>query len=371
MKYQSLEAFRGLAAILVALFHSAFVVDKQYPIISQGAIFVDFFFVLSGFIITFAYSNKIKQGFKFIPFFILRFGRLYPLHILLLLVWLPYIIIKIIVFYNFGLGDTNPVEQNNIQSFLSNLLLINALNIHDHLSWNFPAWSISVELFTYIVFFITLSLFRNINELMVAITISFSAYLMLYINNEDTLLKTYDWGLIRCLGGFFLGSAVFHLSNVITFNFTPALANLLELGSTILMLTLVINSANNTNYQLASFLSFSLIIYIFSAQNKGIISQSLNIPPLVFLGTLSYSIYMTHAIVFAISATIGKKLLDIPSRTVGSGDEQATLLITPYADLINITLLAFIIGLSYLTYRFVEVPWRDKFRVIAGKFTNE
>lgn len=366
MKYRSLEAFRGLAAILVALFHSAFAVNQQHPIISQGAIFVDFFFILSGFVIAFAYTEKIKQGFDFKTFFLLRFGRLYPLHLFMLLIWLPYIIVKTIAFHELGLGDADPSEHNNILSFFSNLILINSLNVHTYLSWNYPAWSISVEFFTYIIFFASIVIFRRFNRFAVAIIISLGAYLSLFIYNQDTLLKTYDWGLIRCLGGFFLGSAIFQLSGKVAFRPSPLLASLCEVMATVLMLIMVLNSATSTGFQLASFISFGLVIYIFSAQEKGILSRILTIKPILFLGTLSYSIYMTHAIIFAIFATIGKKLFDIPSKTIGSGQEQLTLLITPYADLINAALLTLIIALSYLTYRFVEVPWRNKFRTIAN-----
>ena len=367
MKYQSLEAFRGLAAILVALFHSAFVTYEQYPIISQGAIFVDFFFILSGFVITFAYADKVSKGLKFVPFFILRFGRLYPLHLFVLLIWLPYIIAKTVIFYKFGIGEVDPTEHNNIPSFISNLFLVNALNVHDYLSWNFPAWSISVELFTYIIFFIVFSLIGRFNPLIVALTISVGSYYLLYANNEDTLLKTYDWGLIRCVGGFFLGSVIFYLSKKTSLQLSSIFTSILEIVSTGLMLFLVLNSTDSTGYQLASFVSFGLVIYIFSTQESGVISKLLTVKPILFLGTLSYSIYMTHALIFAISATAGKKLFDLPVRVVINGTEQVNHLITPYADLINLVLISFVIGISYLTYRFVEIPWRDKFRVIANK----
>ncbi len=53
--FLSLESFRGIAAILVVLFHSPFAYGEKLPIIKHGEIFVDFFFILSGFIIAHAY----------------------------------------------------------------------------------------------------------------------------------------------------------------------------------------------------------------------------------------------------------------------------------------------------------------------------
>jgi len=78
LKFNSLESLRGIAAVTVALFHSGFVVGEKYPIIAQGPIFVDFFFVLSGFVIAFAYLQKVQQGLSIKTFTLLRFGRLYP-----------------------------------------------------------------------------------------------------------------------------------------------------------------------------------------------------------------------------------------------------------------------------------------------------
>ena len=361
MKYRSLESFRGLAAILVALFHSAFVVDEKFAFLARSAIFVDFFFILSGFVIAFAYNDRIKAGFSFREFFLLRLGRLYPLHLFILLIWLPYVIAKSVAFHKFGLGDTDPTLHNSVGAFFSNLLLINSLGVHDYLSWNFPAWSISVEFFTYMIFFACISLFRQVNDLVLCLCLSVLFYYILYTNNPDTLLKTYDWGLFRCLGGFFLGSVIYRISQKITFKPSLIVATSAELVAVVLMIVLVLNSLT-VNYQLAAFASFALVILIFSVQEKGLLTKLLVFKPILFLGSLSYSIYMTHALVFAISATVGKNIFKIPTKAVDNQYESFILLVTPYANLINLIILLIVIGLSYLTYRYVEVPWRDKFR---------
>ena len=366
MKYRSLESFRGLAAILVALFHSAFVVDDKYLFIARSAIFVDFFFILSGFVIAFAYNDRIKAGFSFREFFLLRLGRLYPLHLFMLLVWVPYILTKAVALHKFGLEINDPLIQNNIASFISNLFLINALGVHDHLSWNFPAWSISVEFYTYMIFFAFISFFRKINDLVLCLFLSVLCYYILYINNPTTLLKTYDWGLFRCLGGFFLGSVIYRISQKITFKPSILAATSAELIAVSLMVVFVLNSLT-VGYQMAAFISFALVILIFSVQESGLLTKVLTIRPILFLGSLSYSIYMTHALLFPICAIIGKKIFKLPSKTEISEHGSAILLLTPYANLINLLILLMVIGVSYLTYRYIEVPWRDKFRAYVKK----
>jgi len=366
LKYRSLESFRGLAAILVALFHAAFVIDDKYEFIARSAIFVDFFFILSGFVIAFAYNDRIKAGFSFREFFLLRLGRLYPLHLFMLLVWVPYILTKAVAFHKLGLEINDPLLQNNIASFLSNLLLINSLGVHDHLSWNFPAWSISVEFFTYMIFFAFISFFKKVNDLALCLCLSVLCYSILYINNPDTLLKTYDWGLFRCLGGFFLGSVIYRISQKITFKPSMLISTSAELIAVSLMIVFVLNSLT-VGYQMAAFISFALVILIFSVQENGLLTKMLTVKPILFLGTLSYSIYMTHALIFPIFAIIGKKLFQLPSKTVVSEHGSAILLLTPYANLINLAILLIVIGVSYLTYRYIEVPWRDKFRAYVKK----
>lgn len=77
---RSLEGVRGLAAVFVALFH--FGVAAQYmSVIKYGYLFVDLFFVLSGFVIQGAYSTRIRNTWEIRPFIIRRFGRLFPLMI--------------------------------------------------------------------------------------------------------------------------------------------------------------------------------------------------------------------------------------------------------------------------------------------------
>ncbi|MGB1309942.1 MAG: acyltransferase family protein [Leucothrix sp.] len=283
-----------------------------------------------------------------------------------LLVWLPYIIAKYIAFHKLGLGIVDPAQHNGVGAFFSNLFLVNALNVHDYLSWNFPAWSISVEFFTYLIFFACISLFRQFNDLVLCLGLSALFYFLLYTNNPISLLKTYDWGLVRCLGGFFLGAAVYRLTQLIIVKFSTAEATLVEVLSVGLMIVLV-SSSITVNYQLAAFGSFALVILIFSVQEVGLLTRMLTLKPLLFLGALSYSIYMIHALIFVISATLGTNLFKIPTKIINNSYGESTVLVTPYADLITLVLLTIVIGLSYLTYRYIEVPWRDKFRAYAKK----
>lgn len=103
-----LESLRGLAACAVVLYHSPFNVnDAVLGLFRNAYLFVDLFFVLSGFVMAHAYADKIAAGMRFSDYMALRLGRIYPLHLVMLLVWVPYVLIKVWLFHR-GFGGTDP-----------------------------------------------------------------------------------------------------------------------------------------------------------------------------------------------------------------------------------------------------------------------
>jgi peptidoglycan/LPS O-acetylase OafA/YrhL len=366
LKFNSLESLRGIAAVIVALFHSGFMSGSKYALIAQGDIFVDFFFVLSGFVMAFAYVEKIQSGLGIKKFSLLRFGRLFPLHLFMLLVWVPYVLAKAFAYYKLGLGSNDPFDIYTLTTFISNLLMTNALGLHDHLSWNYPAWSISLEFFTYLIFFVFIATLKTAYRPVYALLLSIASYTLLYLNSEVTMLRTFDIGILRCVGGFFFGAFVYSLSKSSRFAPGVKLASLIEISVVGVMLLLVVNSGQSKEMQLVAFASFGVVIYCFSVQEAGVLSRVLNTKPLLFIGALSYSIYMVHGIVFAVMRLIWQYVLKMPVVMLERHDGVVKMFDTPYADLLNIAAMAFIIGVSYLTYNWIEKPFRDRFRKLAN-----
>jgi peptidoglycan/LPS O-acetylase OafA/YrhL len=77
--FLTLDALRGVAAIAVLGFHMHLYFGRQ--VFPQGYLAVDFFFMLSGFVLTYAYQNRLDNGSSTISFFKLRVARLYPLYL--------------------------------------------------------------------------------------------------------------------------------------------------------------------------------------------------------------------------------------------------------------------------------------------------
>ncbi len=368
MKYQSLEAFRGIAAIMVVLYHSNFYSQiPNSPLVSHSYMFVDFFFVLSGFVMTLAYHDKIGRSVSFRSFFLLRFGRIYPLHLFTLLLWLAYVLVKWVLYKN-GLGYANPLESNTPLSFISNLLLLQSLGLHSSLTWNYPAWSVSVEFYTYFLFFLFCFFIPTRKKFTFALIIIVSAFgALFFLIGLDASIKdaTYNFGMLRCVGGFFSGVIVFNLTRKITFQIANvSIATTLEVISVGIMLYLISQSNNNMASLLLSNMSFVIVIYVFCIQEIGIVSTILKTKLPQLVGRLSYSIYMIHALILAVSSNIFEFFITNEG-AIYQGSRK--IFIINGAIYINLILIALIIILSQQTYHHIEVPWRNYFRKLGNK----
>ena len=140
-KIAVIESIRGLAALLVVLYHlpgwNKFVATSNF--VSNGYLMVNLFFVLSGFVIFKAYGNQIQTKSDLFKFQFLRFGRLYPVHLLFICIFLCY--------------TATPFLQTNWTALSEQLLLIQAIGPNDSREFFNPqAWSISVEFYAYFLF---------------------------------------------------------------------------------------------------------------------------------------------------------------------------------------------------------------------------
>jgi peptidoglycan/LPS O-acetylase OafA/YrhL len=152
----SLDALRGVAALTVVFWHwqhffwtgdappADFRVESQ-PLFSVFFLFyrngtraVDLFFLLSGFIFFWIYASKISEGTVSAGrFFMLRFSRLYPLHLVTLL-----LVAAGQYAYAAANGNFFVYPANDAYHFVLNLLLIPSIGLErGGLSFNSPIWS--------------------------------------------------------------------------------------------------------------------------------------------------------------------------------------------------------------------------------------
>ncbi len=208
-RYYSLDAMRGFAAICVVATHFQ---ERYAP---SAYLAVDFFFVLSGFIIAEIYGKRLSRGLPFQGFMTARIKRLYPLYLIGILVGL----VQIILLTGWGLRDQSAIDLlvstvvNGV--FLpSPMYFLQTKPMQGMFPINGPAWSMFWELLVNIVF--ALWLFRLSIRALCGVALV-SAALLVFVGLHYGMLNIgWEWpsavgGLPRVMFSFTAGVAISRL----------------------------------------------------------------------------------------------------------------------------------------------------------------
>ncbi len=346
-RFDVLDALRGLCALLVVFFHLP-VSSHLHPLalFRHGYLFVDFFFVLSGFVIAHAYGGRLGSVKDLGPFLIKRLGRVWPLHAVMLAAFVGLELCRL--WFHFD-AATPFARDRSVEALVTNLLLIQSFNIHPYLTWNGPAWSISVEMGAYVVFAAIMVLaprrFTAISLLLIV-----AGALIVLTQSTRFMNTTYNFGFPRAVYGFFLGCLVHRIWLMKPPTFAPVVAGWLQLICLVVVGAYV--SYAQGPWTVAAPLFFAVSIWIF-AEERGLVSRILSVRPMLALGHWSYSIYMVHMFVITIMLILARKLQIMPDgRRIDFGSPWLN-------DLFALAVIGLITGLSVLTYRLVEIPGRD------------
>jgi peptidoglycan/LPS O-acetylase OafA/YrhL len=148
---RALTSVRGIAAWLVVLYHirlsMAFAPRWLIAIFAKGYLAVDFFFLLSGFVIWLTYGERLRrEGLAGAPAFLKRrIARVWPLHLFMLAGAAALALLLLATGH--GAPRMFPFAQLPLH-----VLMIQDWGLTDGLAWNVPAWSISAELAAYLLF---------------------------------------------------------------------------------------------------------------------------------------------------------------------------------------------------------------------------
>lgn len=353
--YEVLDSLRGICAVMVVLFH--FRANSHLdpaPLIRNSWLFVDFFFVLSGFVITASYHERlITKSVSLRVFLIRRFKRLYPLHIFMLAIFvLTELLIFLLEPVLGGISRKPFADSHSLSLLPENVFLLQSLNISGEGSWNVPAWSISAEMWTYLVFAIAVVCGRAGRFFFYTATLV-GVPLIILIFHGGTLTLEADGGVLRCLMGFGLGSLLYHYFK--TPPSVTALTGHLE-GPMIVAVILFVWAAPGLGVTMLAPLIFAAAIWIF-VNERGPISAFLKHRIFLLLGALSYSIYMTHTYLHARLTDIfqiSERWFDMSFFSDSAGRFFGKTLFA--GDLFVLFGLALTIGISWLTYTYIERP---------------
>ena len=294
----SLTSLRGFAAILVILFHYSDTLNIiEFPVfqslgtlrttfISRGYIWVDLFFILSGFLLSYSLPSKKINYFKYIS---RRISRIHPLHIVVTVFFVLMIKTNIINQVEYPpryLNQTIPFQFFLLQSW-------GFSNPH---SWNYPAWSLSVEFFLYLVFpLLSHLLILKKNQFNFVFLILYQFLILYYFGyilegNIETpgqfhyLLR----GFIHFTNGIFIYCVHHSLRNKkIVFSKSSFILN-------IALIIYILSSFKNIAYVLPL---FSYLIFYLSRENNQI-THLISTPIFLHIGKISYSLYLWHIVIF-------------------------------------------------------------------------
>lgn len=360
----NLTPLRGFAALLVVIFHFneiavQFVKPEQTMFLRKCYLMVDLFFIMSGFIMLHVYGEsfgKSLSGKNFGTFIKARFARLYPLHLFTLLA-------AIILFY-VSTAPVNAVSAriSNPMAISTNLLLLHSCGFHDIFTWNVPSWSISAEWWAYMVFpFLALLLSKNKRIgifviAILAIALYFSIVFLLPRTNpfapeipnlEHDLDVTFDYGYLRGLAGFMIGMLVYvgYQNKKISALFSK---DIIGIASIIVLFVSMHFGFNDLVY-----IPLFMIVVLCFSTNEGAIAKICSLKPLQYLGDISYSIYMVHALIIFYA---GDYLLESLGITFKDNEAHQVSFVS---GLLACTLFAMIvIFVSSITYYLIEKPCR-------------
>jgi len=362
-RFEALDAWRGICAVVVALEHLN--IDSpivQNGLIRHGARFVDFFFVLSGFVIAHAYRDRLQRDAANVRVFLLRrIGRLWPLHFFVLLALVAVETLLLVLSHaGISLGREAFSERNTLTTFPLNLLLVHSWGLLDRLTWNTPSWSISVEFFAYAFFASCCVLARRFLNWTTVIVLAASLGVLLLVSPVG-MQSTYDFGLVRCMYGFTFGVMVRELwgrhrlhvgtvGEVLVGAATVAAVILLPVGPTAAFVTPV----------------FALAVWVFASE-AGAVSRGMRMRPFQLLGAWSYSIYMVHLII-ALGMLVAAMLATRRGVHVFSEVNGNAAIVGPFwfTAMVIVAYCALVIAFARTTYRYVELPGQRLFRNLAS-----
>ncbi len=300
MRIDSLTFLRFVAALIVVVFHFGGKATGWTGFLVSGPQMVTFFFVLSGFVMAFAYGGKPKV--HFIPYLWARLARLVPMYWIALGIVVALQIVRDVWF---GLTPRN--------LFLNFTLLqawpkgINPLN--------YPSWSLSVELFFYLTFPLSIAWCRKLMKwpralatgtLVVWAAIHWGLSTWLMASDSHSVRMLIDFSPLSHIPSFVMGviGGLFFIDKK-----WLGASGFWSLVGTVVSATLIVVSLNNPDAiesALGRPLAFRsslhsplfLMLILCLASSRWAWSEVLAWRPLVFLGEASYSFYILQLPVF-------------------------------------------------------------------------
>jgi peptidoglycan/LPS O-acetylase OafA/YrhL len=330
----SLTGVRGFAALWVVLCHfrEELVValpgwEKLEAVAFHGYLGVDLFAFLSGFVISYTYGERLAEFESGAArrFLLLRVARVYPMHLGMLLLFVGSAVV---------VGGAGALaEAGSDPAFWRQLFLVHGWGFDDVFAWNVPSWTVSSEWFCYLLFpFLAPALARvrsGASAGALAVVCLALTTGLLFAVGHPRFTAYLDWGLLRIGGEFLTGCFLYRA-------WAAGLGRDRYWGW-IGVLALVFAVPASTLHPAIAVPAFAIAVYALAwddAPSRYVFGNRV----VVYLGEISYSMYLVHWFVLKQVGALGLGALP------GSVRVWA--------------MFAVVIGLSALTHHALENPAR-------------
>jgi len=336
MQYRpDIDGLRALAVLSVIAYHF------QTNSIFNGYMGVDIFFVISGFLITKIITSELSANkFTIQGFYERRVKRIFPAFFTVLLVS------NIIAYFVFYPIELLSFAKSSLASifFVSNMFFWSESGYFDiaaNLKPLLHTWSLAVEEQFYIIFPLLIVFLIKCKEaffklsLLALFLTSLGAYIITIKSGFGDaafyLFPTRAWELLI--------GALLAINLIPDYKLKPSVLNLISLLG-LAMIVAGFFLPHETKKVMPVVFGTAMIIYAGSSTIKGLwVNQLLALKPMVFIGKISYSLYLWHWPVYVFGTYYAFHILNIYSTSL---------------------LIAISFVLSYLSWKYVETPMRDK-----------
>jgi peptidoglycan/LPS O-acetylase OafA/YrhL len=344
----ALTSLRGIAAVGVLLFHSSFYAyhfagGSPPWLWRRGYLAVDLFFFLSGFVLTHVYGRRLteQQSWRTIRKFLwARFCRIYPASFFTTAVF--------VLSYTVG-NLPFPADASFMKQLVASLLLLQVPWLDD-IVINSPSWSISAELYAYLLFPFVVPLICRLGGRKAAM---FGIPLLLAVAADHTVFsheqQNFGWGaLIRALPEFLVGAFAYRFYSEGIFR------RFWEKDATLIGISITTTTACLADVSDGAMVILLLALLLASVCNSGKFIGILGARILRWLGDASYSIYIFQILPFMVAVSLSETFV-----AVGLGGFRFQVIATLFA-----------IGGGLLVHRRVDVPARSALRRLPDRMMH-
>jgi peptidoglycan/LPS O-acetylase OafA/YrhL len=311
---KALAGARGFPPLMVILFH--FSEGHHYSgwrwldlAAARGYLWVEFFFVLSGFILTHAYWDRMGdllgvRGYG--AFLRARLIRLYPLHLFMLLLILAMVLgLRALAAAGgyVSIFDLPWHQDVSAKGFAFSVFLIHAWNTMDRLTWNGASWFVSVEFALCLLFPLLLWLARggrsggHMWRGLALMAAGLSGLTALLMNSRHGLDITFHNGVLRGLSDFTVGAGMAVLFRHLKRRdrLPEGVHSMLQCAVLMLLALATWNTGwSHTRNDIHTALALMLLVWVL-AFDRGIIANALKARLPQRMGEWSYAVYIGQA----------------------------------------------------------------------------